>query len=66
MAIAAKGFMLLLLGIPVIVWLKWRQKKEPAPVAWVDADAALLRSTDSVPPTAPPEHERIPIGLGVD
>jgi hypothetical protein len=27
----AKGFMLLLFGIPVYVWLKWRQTKEIEP-----------------------------------
>jgi APA family basic amino acid/polyamine antiporter len=29
--IVAKGFMLLLAGIPVYVWLKWRQSRETAP-----------------------------------
>jgi APA family basic amino acid/polyamine antiporter len=37
--VVAKGFMLLLAGIPVYVWLKWRQSREPAP-EW---DAALQR-----------------------
>ena len=29
--VVAKGFMLLLAGIPVYVWLKWRQSREPVP-----------------------------------
>jgi APA family basic amino acid/polyamine antiporter len=29
--VIAKGFMLLLAGIPVYVWLKWRQSRETAP-----------------------------------
>jgi APA family basic amino acid/polyamine antiporter len=40
----AKGFMLLLFGIPVFVWLRWRQPapaKGPAPA---DFDLELLRS----------------------
>ena len=27
----AKGFMLLLFGIPVYIWMKWRQEKTPVP-----------------------------------
>src|SRR6478672_6588727 len=45
----AKGFMLLLFGIPVFVWMKWRQKKEPVE-AWTDPDVAVLRRAYTPPP----------------
>ena len=38
----AKGFMLLLFGIPVYIWMKWRQEKTPVP-AIEDFDRALLQ-----------------------
>jgi amino acid transporter len=37
----AKGFMLLLFGIPVFVWMKWRTRPEPLP-SGVDPDWAFL------------------------
>jgi APA family basic amino acid/polyamine antiporter len=44
----AKGFMLLLFGIPVFVWMKWRTKREPLP-----ADFDLDRVIFSRVPPAP-------------
>ena len=50
----AKGFMLLLFGIPVFVWMKWRQEKEPEPAdRWIDPDLAFLRRS-YIPPPKPP------------
>jgi hypothetical protein len=62
--------MLLLFGIPVFVWMKWRQKKEPVE-AWTDPDVALLRRAYTPPPKPPVvAHDEVeattPIGLGVD
>jgi APA family basic amino acid/polyamine antiporter len=40
----AKGFMLLLFGIPVYVWMKWREsKRSPVPETPATLDAAALR-----------------------
>jgi APA family basic amino acid/polyamine antiporter len=38
----AKGFMLLLFGIPVFVWMKWRQSRAPlhVPEGWESAESA--------------------------
>ena len=46
----AKGFMLLLFGIPVYVWMKWRQTPEPVEVE-PDFDRTLLAhaTTEPVP-----------------
>jgi APA family basic amino acid/polyamine antiporter len=65
----AKGFMLLLLGIPVYVWLKWRQGKEP--VADHPVPGPLLEASATVRPrrVAAPQEERevrTPIGLGIE
>jgi basic amino acid/polyamine antiporter, APA family len=60
----AKGFMLLLFGIPVFVWMKWHQKTESAET-WTDPDVAFLRRTYG-PPAKPTARERTPIGLGMD
>jgi basic amino acid/polyamine antiporter, APA family len=47
----AKGFMLLLFGIPVFVWMKWRQSSKTKPVeTWTDPDLALLRRVYTPPP----------------
>jgi len=52
--VIAKGFMLLLAGIPIYVWLKWRQSRIPVP-EW---DVSLQRpSLPLKPPT-----RRIPVG----
>jgi APA family basic amino acid/polyamine antiporter len=51
----AKGFMLLLFGIPVFVWMKWKRSKEEAA-----DDLALLESGYA------PSEEAMPIGLGMD
>jgi len=65
----AKGFMLLLFGIPVFVWMKWSRTREPIE-AWTDPDVALLRRA-AVPPPKPPiaPHKdgepRVPVGLGL-
>jgi APA family basic amino acid/polyamine antiporter len=61
----AKGFMLLLFGIPVFVWMKWRQKKEPVESA-PGPDAALLRRTYAPPPAAAPTDDvarPAPVGM---
>jgi APA family basic amino acid/polyamine antiporter len=53
----AKGFMLLLFGIPVYVWMKWRQsKRAPAPEAGYALDAGVLRRVHTPPPTS-----RVPV-----
>jgi APA family basic amino acid/polyamine antiporter len=52
----AKGFMLLLFGIPVFVWMKWRQRVAESNRAWDDSAAALQRETT---PPAP----RVPVGI---
>jgi APA family basic amino acid/polyamine antiporter len=48
----AKGFMLLLFGIPVYVWMKWRQRRDTPTEEW-----ALRRSHDEA---------RVPVGLGLE
>jgi APA family basic amino acid/polyamine antiporter len=48
----AKGFMLLLFGIPVFVWMKWRQRRETPSEEW-----ALRRMDD---------EGSVPIGLGLE
>lgn len=48
----AKGFMLLLFGIPVFVWMKWRQRRETPSEEWA------LRRID--------EEASVPIGLGLE
>ena len=59
----AKGFMLLLLGIPVFVWMKWRERKEQAPEAWSDPDWAFFNRAE-LPERKPPElRERTPAGI---
>jgi APA family basic amino acid/polyamine antiporter len=53
----AKGFMLLLVGIPVFVWLKWRQSQREA----TEAGAFALRR--SFTPAPKPRHlRRTPVG----
>jgi APA family basic amino acid/polyamine antiporter len=61
----AKGFMLLLLGIPVYVWLKWRSRPEPVPEV-SDFDRAIFGRP--VLPLHPAETQgrRTPVGLGLD
>jgi hypothetical protein len=49
--------MLLLFGIPVYVWLKWRQAKT-APLPEADLDAAVLRRAYT-----PPPKPRVPAGV---
>jgi APA family basic amino acid/polyamine antiporter len=65
----AKGFMLLLFGIPVYVWMKWRQRQEPVE-SWTDPDAAFLRRAYTPPPKPPrlaeESEKRIPVGLGLE
>jgi hypothetical protein len=56
--------MLLLFGIPVYVWMKWRRHEPPAPPAG-DLDRMLFRRE-----YAQLEQSRsttkVPVGLGVD
>ena len=56
----AKGFMLLLFGIPVFVWMKWRQRIGENDRAWDDAAFALRR--EHTPSPKPPVHS----GSGVE
>jgi APA family basic amino acid/polyamine antiporter len=63
----AKGFMLLLFGIPVFVWMKWRARDaepEPGP----DADEPLARAHIRSEPFRVPHDdvERVRVGLGMD
>jgi APA family basic amino acid/polyamine antiporter len=51
----AKGFMLLLFGIPVFVFMKWRQSKVPVEV---DLRAFALQRP---PPPPPKPTRRIPV-----
>jgi APA family basic amino acid/polyamine antiporter len=64
----SKGFMLLLFGIPVFVWMKWRKSNEPVE-SWEDPDRALLRRA-YVPPAKLPAprngDDRTPVGLGLE
>ena len=61
----AKGFMLLLVGIPVYVWLKWRSRPEPLPQE-ADLDQAVFgRPVLPLHPTKAPEP-RTPVGAGID
>jgi len=54
----AKGFMLLLFGIPVFVWMKWAQRHETPSEEW-----ALRRSRGPRP--ADEREGAIPVGLGL-
>jgi hypothetical protein len=57
--------MLLLLGIPVFVWMKWRSRDvDPGP----DANEPLARSYSSPARTLVPRDdvERVHVGLGMD
>jgi hypothetical protein len=56
----AKGFMLLLFGIPVFVWMKWRQRIAENDRAWDDSAFALKQQ--HTPPPKPPVH----VGSGVE
>jgi basic amino acid/polyamine antiporter, APA family len=58
----AKGFMLLLFGIPVYVWLKWRNREQPVE-AWRDPDAAFLRRAHIPAPKPDGAKRRIPVGV---
>jgi APA family basic amino acid/polyamine antiporter len=66
----AKGFMLLLFGVPVFVWLRWRSEQEHRRA--LAADASLLRRTYTPSPKPPrraeveTEPERLPVGLGLE
>ena len=57
----AKGFMLLLFGIPVYIWMKWRQEKTPVP-AIEDFDRGLLRR-EYLPADKPSVERRVPVGV---
>jgi APA family basic amino acid/polyamine antiporter len=56
----AKGFMLLLFGIPVFVWLKWKQQKTVLPEPENNLDWRILRRAYTPPPKPPvdPAPER--------
>ena len=57
----AKGFMLLLFGIPVYIWMKWRQEKTPVP-AVEDFDRGLLRR-EYLPTDQSSVERRVPVGV---
>ena len=60
----AKGFMLLLFGIPVYVWMKWRNRPAPLPPDYNLDQVIFSRPT----PVRVPHDDvkRTPVGLGVD
>jgi APA family basic amino acid/polyamine antiporter len=59
----AKGFMLLLFGIPVYIWMKWRQTPEPVETE-PDFDQHLLRRTYTPQPVPHDDIEtRVPAGV---
>jgi hypothetical protein len=66
----AKGFMLLLIGIPVYVWMKWRQSKSRE--VPIDDEAFSLRRAYTPPPKPPlarsteKNGRRAPTGVGTD
>jgi APA family basic amino acid/polyamine antiporter len=67
----AKGFMLLLFGIPVFVWMKWRESKRTSAQPALDADWLLLNRTEALPPrratvTTKHSNEKTPAGLRSD
>ena len=53
--------MLLLIGIPVYVWMKWRQQAAPVPAS-EDFDRALFRR-EYVPAEEPASKRRVPVGV---
>jgi APA family basic amino acid/polyamine antiporter len=57
----AKGFMLLLFGIPVFVWMKWRESER----RWLE-DAAFSLRRAHTPPPRPPARPKVPISLHHD
>jgi APA family basic amino acid/polyamine antiporter len=63
----AKGFMLLLLGIPVFVWMKWRDETPveiQAPPTWpIGRTSAPPKVRVGVPPGEAPRQR---VGLGLD
>ena len=54
----AKGFMLLLFGIPVFVWMKWRQRVAEADRAFEEGLLALHQQPE---PSSP--EPRVPAGV---
>jgi len=66
----AKGFMLLLIGIPVYVWMKWRQSKSRE--VSIDDEAFSLRHAYTPPPKPPllesteKNGQRAPTAVGTD
>jgi APA family basic amino acid/polyamine antiporter len=52
----AKGFMLLLFGIPVFVWMRWHRNRTPDEAAAFDLRRAYT------PPPKPPRDVRAPVG----
>jgi hypothetical protein len=52
----AQGFLLLLAGIPVYIWIKWRQSEAITPVA-PPAPVAITSNGVAAP-------ERTPVGAG--
>jgi APA family basic amino acid/polyamine antiporter len=59
----AKGFMLLLVGIPVFVWMRWRTGRQ-APPPVIDFDRALF--SRQAPPPVPKANGRSLVGLRIE
>jgi hypothetical protein len=53
--------MLLLFGIPVFVWMKWRESER----RWIE-DAAFSLRRAHTPPPRPPARPKVPISLHRD
>jgi APA family basic amino acid/polyamine antiporter len=62
----AKGFMLLLFGIPVFVWMKWRAKREARVDDFTDWELFDRQRLTLRPTPTPTADERTPVGLGID
>jgi APA family basic amino acid/polyamine antiporter len=64
----AKGFMLLLFGIPVFVWMKWRTRRAPLPPGY-DLDRAVF-GRQAPPPSVPEGRKKVngrtPVGAGIE
>ena len=60
----AKGFMLLLFGIPVFVVMKWLKQREPTE-AWTDPDATFMRRSH-IPAVKPAAEAKPRVPVGVD
>jgi APA family basic amino acid/polyamine antiporter len=53
----AKGLMLLLFGIPVFVWLKWRASRAPEPEPALPRPREPLRTVNGTPTHGGPQRK---------